>query len=163
MVRWPSYFLALLAVVAIASCTDAREEDVMELRPYSVTLSVADTETMSRWYAEVLGFEVVDRKDYPEFDTSLVFVEREGFRLEFIRDGKSEPVEMRPDPPAHTRMRGVSQIAFEVDDITATHAALRDKGVTFAWELQRYDDLGVAFFFVRDPEGNLVQFIERLD
>lgn len=37
------------------------------------------------------------------------------------------------------------------------------RGVQFAWELQRFPDLNVAFLFVRNPEGNLIQFVQRLD
>lgn len=66
-------------------------------------------------------------------------------------------------PPAHTAVRGVSQFAFQVADIDEAYRALRDRGASFAWELQRYPDLKVAFLFVRDPEGNLIQFVQRLD
>jgi len=118
---------------------------------------------MSRWYSDVLGFEVVDSKSYPEFKTRLVFLPRGDFRIELIEDGSSKPGPQRADPPAHTAIHGVSQFAFQVPDIEEAQRVLRERGVTFAWELQRYPDLKVAFLFVRDPEGNLVQFIQRLD
>ena len=59
-------------------------------------------------------------------------------------------------------MLGVSQFAFEVDDLNEVHAELAEKGAIFVWEMQHYSYLGVSFFFVRDSEGNLVQFIQRL-
>ena len=40
-------------------------------KPYSVTLSVANVEASAAWYVEKLGFEVVQRKSYPEFNTAL--------------------------------------------------------------------------------------------
>jgi catechol 2,3-dioxygenase-like lactoylglutathione lyase family enzyme len=132
------------------------------MKPYSVTLSVGDIDRMSRWYQNTLEFRPISAKDYPEFKTRLIFLERDGFRIELIEDIRSRVGPERPDPPGHTTMRGVSQFAFEVDNIETTKQQLGDKGAEFVWELQRYPDLGVAFLFVRDPEGNLIQFIERL-
>lgn len=132
------------------------------MKPYSVTLSVGDIDGMSRWYQNTLEFRPISAKDYPEFKTRLIFLERDGFRIELIEDARSKAGPERPDPPRHTAMRGVSQFAFEVDSIEATKQQLDQRGAEFAWDLQHYPDLGVAFLFVRDPEGNLIQFIERL-
>ena len=136
---------------------------MVELKPYAVTLSVAKIDSTARWYQDVLGFELVDSKSYPEFGTRLVFLKRGEFRVELIEDGRAKPAAERADPPAHTAILGVSQFAFRVDDIDATQRALAARGAKFAWELQRYPDLKVAFLFVRDPERNLIQFIQRLD
>lgn len=158
----------MLALVVFASltCESAAsaqtKEGALHLKPYSVTLSVSDIEKVAQWYEQVLGFERVSAKDYPQFKTSLIFLANQGFRVELIADGNATTGIKRADPPAHTATTGVSQFAFEVADIDAAHAFLAAKKVTFAWELQRYPDLGVAFFFVRDPEGNLVQFIQKL-
>lgn len=159
---------AVLGVTALAFWGNApaapitSRETSLELKPYSVTLSVSEIEEAAEWYEQVLGFRRVSAKDYPEFKTRLIFLEKAGFRVELIADGNARAGPERSDPPSHTALLGVSQFAFEVADIDEAHAALAAKRVNFAWTLQRYPDLGVAFFFVRDPEGNLVQFIQRL-
>ena len=155
--------LAATGALTCGSIASAKaRESVLQLKPYSITLSVSNIEVVAQWYERVLGFERVSVKSYPQFKTSLIFLARNGFRVELIADGNVTKGATRADPPAHTATTGVSQFAFEVADINAAHAHLASKKVTFAWELQRYPDLGVAFFFVRDPEGNLVQFIQRM-
>lgn len=153
---------AAALAVPLPQANDVGRGTMVELKPYSVTLSVA-IESTARWYQDVLGFELVDSKSYPEYGTRLVFLKRGEFRIELIEDSRSTPAPERANPPAHTAVRGVSQFAFQVDDIDATQRALAARGVQFAWELQRFPDLKVAFLFVRDPEGNLIQFIQRLD
>lgn len=157
--------IALSIVLAFSNHAQAHElePDVMlELTPYSVTLSVANIADVSKWYRDVLGFQIENTKEYPEFGTRLAFLRHGAFRVELIQDEKAVAVPIRSDPPSHTGILGASQFAFEVADIDTAYATLQRRGAAFAWELQRYPDLGVAFFFVRDPEGNLIQFIQRL-
>ena len=90
-----------------------------------------------------------------------MFLEKNGFRGELIRDANARADALRPDPPAHTSRPGVSQFAFETDDLAAVRRALEARGVAITWEFENAD-LGVRFLFVRDPEGTLVQFLERL-
>lgn len=145
-----------------AAAAQART-NMLEISPYSVTLSVSRIDATARWYQDVLGFELVDSKSYPEFGTRLVFLKHGEFRIELIEDKNSSAGPPRSDPPAHTAVRGVSQFAFQVADIDEAYRALRHRGAKFAWELQRYPDLKGAFVFVRDPEGNLIQFAQRLE
>lgn len=160
--RWMLVLAAFMGVGCFHAASVEAGEASVKLKPYSVTLSVSNIEKMASWYGDILGFRRVSAKSYPEFKTSLVFLENDGFRVELIADGNARAGIRRADPPAHTSVTGVSQFAFEVSNIDEAHAALAAKKVDFAWTLQRYPDLGVAFFFVRDPEGNLVQFIQRL-
>jgi len=152
----------LVTAMTLASPAQTGKEVSFALKPYAVTLSVGDVERMTRWYQNTLGFRPVSAKDYPEFKTRLVFLERDGFRIELIEDARSKAGPERADPPGHTALRGVSQFAFEVGNIETTKQQLGERGAEFVWDLQRYPDLGVAFLFVRDPEGNLIQFVERL-
>jgi catechol 2,3-dioxygenase-like lactoylglutathione lyase family enzyme len=130
-------------------------------KPYSFTLSVADIEKSANWYVEKLGFKIVQRKSYPEFNTSLIFTEKNGFRIELIKDGNAASGTKRADPPAHTSIHGISQFAFETDDVLSLKQELLERDVPIAWEFENAE-LGVRFLFVRDPEGNLIQFLQRL-
>ncbi len=130
--------------------------------PYAVTLSVADVDTLTAWYVDKLGFTVAQRKQYPEFNTSLVFLEKNSFRVELIKDGNAVRGVQRADPPAHTAFHGVSQFAFQTTDLRALKQELLDRNVPITWEFAN-DELGVSFLFIRDPEGNLIQFLQRLE
>jgi methylmalonyl-CoA/ethylmalonyl-CoA epimerase len=137
------------------------ENKLESFKPYSVTLSVADIEKTANWYVEKLGFKIVQRKSYPEFNTSLIFTEKNGFRVELIKDENAVAGAKRPDPPAHSSIHGVSQFAFETDDVLALKQELTAREVSIAWEFENAE-LGVKFLFIRDPEGNLIQFLQRL-
>lgn len=138
-------------------------EEKLNINPYSVTLSVKNIDVVKQWYESVLDFETLSAKEYPEFGTRLVFLRNGQSRIELIEDTNAKPGIERPDPPAHTAYLGLSQFAVEVPDIDIALEKVTGKGAKIIWELQRYPDLGVAFFFLRDPEGNLVQFIQRIN
>lgn len=162
LLRWMWIFTVFAALTGASVASAQQKETTLQLKPYSVTISVIDIEHVAKWYERVLGFQRISAKQYPQFKTSLIFLANNGFRVELIADGNAKKGLRRADPPAHTATTGVSQFAFEVADIDDAHARLTAEGVDFAWELQRYPDLGVAFFFVRDPEGNLVQFVQKV-
>jgi catechol 2,3-dioxygenase-like lactoylglutathione lyase family enzyme len=161
----------ILLLLIAASCSGTVAEKVAlakpmgnkleSFKPYSVTLSVSDVEATANWYVEKLGFKIVQRKNYPEFNTSLIFTEKNGFRVELIKDGNAASGTKRNDPPAHTSIHGVSQFAFETEDVLALKQELVGRGVPITWEFENAE-LGVKFLFIRDPEGNLIQFLQRL-
>ena len=129
--------------------------------PHSVTLSVSDIERSAAWYSEKLGFEEVQRKSYPEFDTSLVFLEKSGYRIELIQDGKATDGNPRPDPPGHTVTFGISQFAFRTQDLEGIKADLERRQIPITWEFENAE-LGAKFLFIRDPDENLIQFLQLL-
>jgi hypothetical protein len=88
-------------------------------------------------------------------------MEKNGFRVELIKDGNAVSGVRRPDPPMHTTTHGVSQFAFESDDVAELKQELIESGVLITWEFEN-DELGVKFIFIRDPEDNLIQFLQRL-
>ncbi len=131
------------------------------LRPFSVTLSVSDIDRLAKWYSQKLGFREVERKSYPEFGTALAFLELNGYRVELIRDAQAKPTPPRADPPKHTAPQGISQFCLQTDNLAAVRAELVRREVPIAWEFENAE-LGVRFLFVRDPDGNLIQFLQRL-
>ena len=133
---------------------------LIRVRNLSLSLAVGNLDATAKWYHDNLGFEIVQRKDFAEYATRIVFMEVNGFRLELIEDKRWKPLE-RPDPPAHTTFQGVSQIAFFVDNIEEVIKKVQARKLRVAWQLITVAELRMKEFFVRDNEGNIVQFIER--
>ncbi len=129
--------------------------------PHAVTLSVPDIEEAVQWYSGKLGFQEVQRKEYPEFNLSLVFLELNDFQIELIRDGHASPGISRPDPPQHTSTFGISQITFRTSDLDTLKTALESRDVPIVWEFENLE-LGGRFIFIRDLNGNLIQFLQLL-
>ena len=132
------------------------------VQPRAVTISVLDLEASVRWYSQKLNFQEVQRKEYPEFKTLLAFLELNGYRVELIEDGNSKPGIQREDPPAHTASHSISQFSFSTTDLGSVKSELLRRDVPITWEFENAE-LGVKFLFIRDPDGNLIQYIQTLD
>ena len=131
------------------------------VRPNAVTMSVPELDLAVRWYSEKLGFREVQRKSYHEFKTLLAFLELNGYRVELIEDGSSQPGARRADPPAHTAIQGISQFSFLTTDLDGVRNELVRRGVPIAWEFENAE-LKIKFLFIRDLNSNLIQYIQRL-
>lgn len=130
-------------------------------RLHSVTLSVPNLDEGLAWYTSKLGLRLVARKDYPQFGLRLAFLELRGWVVELIEDSHAVPGAARPDPPRHTATHGISQFCLEIDDLAAVKAELAAREVPIAWEFENLE-LGARFLFIRDPHGNLIQYLQRL-
>ncbi len=124
-----------------------------------ISIAVLNLDATAKWYKEQLGFEVVLSREFPEFGTRIVFMETNGVIIELIEDKKWQPIN-RPNPPQHTTVQGVSQITFKVDDIQAVIEKVKNRPIDIAWDLIIVKDIGFKEFFIRDNEGNIIQFLE---
>ncbi len=158
-------FTTLLTSAVIASSPSAQPtqaaKPLLDITPYAVTMSVPNIEVAAQWYDEILGFKVESTKSYPEYKTRLAFLRRENFRIELIEDANAKPGPMRADAPAHTAVHGVSQFMFETQDIAQVKTQLKIKQVPMHFEFENAE-LGIKIVFIRDPNANLITFVQRL-
>jgi len=123
------------------------------------SIFVDDQDKAKAFYADVLGFQV--RHDIPaggfRWITLVAPDDPDGAELvlepvseDFARDFQSALFE-----------RGIPITAFEVDDLRAEHARLRDRGVVFSMEPTSQGPVALAVF--ADTCGNHIQLIQPLD
>lgn len=132
------------------------------LQAHCVNLSVSDLEAVSRWYEGILNFSRVSRTAYPEMGLEIAFLRHGEFEIELISFPGSVGGAEHPDPPKHAQVRGITHFAFRVVDIDEMIIHLKNKDVPVLWGPRIYDEHHMKVIFVRDPEGNLVKFVERL-
>ncbi len=128
-----------------------------------VGLTVADLAAAADWYCAAFGLrrEVELRVDAIELDIVMLVHDTLGHRLELLhRPGlRAEP---RPDNPAAAALApGFSHIAFDVADLDTAHAALLGRGARQVMPPQPSPEPGVRMSYLADPEGNLVELVER--
>ena len=117
-----------------------------------VGLRVRDL-TLARAFYEKLGFEFIGGPMGPE---PVAIVEHpSGVNINFILNASSDasPTNVLMDEPAkHT---GFTHIALEITDAEAVKCQLdsHDIPITESVEFE-----GAMFFFVRDPDGNVIEF-----
>ncbi len=133
------------------------------IKPLGAVISVANLDALVAWYRDMLSFQVTKERAFPELGLRVTFLEREGTMLELIENSQSVAGPSRSDPPNQTLIQGITQVALLVNDAEALYADLEHRGVTLVWELRTYADLGIKEFFARDPEGNHLLFIQKLE
>lgn len=125
----------------------------MRIRLESVYISDSDLDRALAFYTDVLGF--VKKKDIPMGGTRLVTVvspeEPEGSELMLEPNGE------HPATKAYKKAlyeEGIPLTAFEVDDVGREYERLKQQGVRFRSEPQRFGAEVMATF--DDTCGNLI-------
>jgi catechol 2,3-dioxygenase-like lactoylglutathione lyase family enzyme len=112
---------------------------------------VADVSTAVAFYVDALGFRLVQ-----QFGPAMAIVERDDLTLWLAGPGASAS---RPMPDgAVPAPGGWNRFVLPVDDIDATVAALRERGVRFRNEV--VTGPGGRQILVEDPDGNVVEVFQ---
>jgi catechol 2,3-dioxygenase-like lactoylglutathione lyase family enzyme len=153
--------LAALALAAAAAGAGTAAP-AFTSRGAFVGISVADLEASEAWYREKLGLEVVFRPPAQE-GTRVVALAGGGLLVELIQRPGAVPLREAAPAISHTTMvHGVFKAGVVVDDLDATLATLRARGVEIAMGPFPARDGVPANFLVRDAEGNFLQFFGGL-
>jgi glyoxylase I family protein len=116
-----------------------------------VAIAAGDPARLADWYCETLGFRALsdNRKERP----TRLLAGPGGGMIEMMPDNQSPP------PGRELFDRGLSHLAIRVADLDAALAWLRGRGIDVAEPAAAAGGGRVATF--RDPEGNVVQIVER--
>lgn len=126
----------------------------------SVRLLVKDFAKCFRFYSDQLGLEPAWGDENSGYASFKVADGIEGFAL-FVSDWMAPSVG-NADKQQPTAMREKSLIAFRVDNVDETFAALKAKGVAFINEPTDMPDWGMRTLHLRDPEENLIELFTPL-
>lgn len=127
-----------------------------------IALSVADLDKQVAWYRAVLGFSIVEQRDVPERGIRFVLLEREGSLIEMLQLPEARArLEVDPAATGASRIHGFFKAGFVVRDIDRLQQELQEKGATFSLPLGEPGSAGLRTFQLKDPEGNLLQFLGR--
>ena len=127
-----------------------------------VGLTVADLDAMSAWYCQNLDLAI-------EFEFALDHVElsgamlrsADGWRLELLtRPGNGAGLQAA-NPVEAALTRGYGHVAFDVPDVDAAYDALIAAGASDRMSPRPSPEPGVRMAYVADPEGNLVELLDR--
>jgi lactoylglutathione lyase len=111
------------------------------------------------FYAKFLGLKLLNRKEIPQNNAEIVFLQDpdgQGAILE-LTFYKNQKKFIQPD----YENRLFDHLAFEVKSMEKTIAAMRGGGVTITDEPFRLTPNGSLIAFVEDPDGTLIELIEK--
>ena len=133
----------------------------MLLKPLHAGISVAELDRTIAWYTGLLGFHLRSRSDQPDLDCELCFLERDGFQLELFQYRSPRPLPPeRLHPNEDLKTIGTKHIAFAVDDLSELLARCASCGADIVFTAKR---AGNQMCFLRDPDGVLIEFIQKDD
>lgn len=119
-----------------------------ELRLHGVKLKVADMDVALDFYCSKMGFGIRSRSDYPY----SVTLKNDGMALVLSQAKRNR----RIDYPNESQ----TILVFQANDLMATVADLKSKGVSFLLDEPMTVGVGIAQKF-RDPFGNVHSLLEH--
>lgn len=127
-----------------------------------VGLTVADLPAMTRWWCDALAMTVEFEFALEHVDFSGVMLRSAaGFRLELLHRSGNLAGLQAADPVDAALTRGFGHVAFDVPDVDTAYAALVDAGASDRMSPRPSPEPGVRMAYVADPEGNLVELLDR--
>ena len=111
------------------------------------------------FYTRLLGLTLVSRRDIPQNNAEIAFLrdrQAKGALLEltFYRN-------QRKFVKAEYEDRVFDHLAFEVKNMEKTLATMRNEKVSVTDEPFKLSPTGPVIAFVEDPDGTLIELIER--
>jgi len=123
------------------------------------SIRTSNLERSIDFYTRFLGLKVLSRREIKQTNAEIVFLQDpkgEGCTLEltFYRNQKKF---MQPEFEDCL----FDHLGFTVADINQTIAAMRKEKVTITDEPFKFGSTGTVIAFVEDPDGTLVELIEK--
>lgn len=125
------------------------------MRMLHTMLRVGDLEQSIAFYTEVLGMQLLRRKDYPTGRFTLAFL---GYGPE--SDHTVLELTHNWDTSAYELGDGYGHIALGVEDIHSTCAGIADQGGRVVREPGPMKHGSTVIAFVEDPDGYKVELIQ---
>jgi lactoylglutathione lyase len=128
-----------------------------------VGVNVADLAAAEAWYSQAfyLQRELEVRIDALDLDIVMLISKEFGHRVELLHRPGSRPGLRAANPAVAALTEGFGHIAFDVRDLDAEHQRLVSMAAREVMAPQPSPEPGVRMSFLADPEGNLIELVER--
>ena len=126
------------------------------MRLLHTMLRVGDLKRSIAFYTEVLGMRLLRQSDYPSGRFTLAFVgygdEKDEAVLELTHNWETDSYDLG---------NGYGHIAVEVDDAYKACDAVKARGGTVTREAGPMKHGTTVIAFVKDPDGYMIEFIQK--
>ncbi len=126
------------------------------MRILHTMIRVGDLEKSITFYTEVLGMQILRKKNYPDGRFTLVFLgygpETENAVIELTHNW---------DTKSYDLGNGFGHIAIQVDDVYAACEEIKLKGGTITREPGPMKHGQTILAFCRDPDGYAIELLSR--
>ena len=118
-----------------------------------VGLRIRDLD-LARVFYKKLGFEFIVGPIGPE--PVAIMEHPSGVNINFILNASADAAENNILMDVSVKHTGFTHIALEITDRDAVASQLADAGIAITETVELAN--GTVFFFVRDPDGNVIEF-----
>lgn len=135
------------------------------LKPHIIAIVVSDIEQATEWYENTLELSLYKELSFPEYDSLKInFLKRESFQVELIEKKTAFSIKKYvKDYDANVEpLIGFCKISFLVSDIELEYERIKKLKVEEFMGITEDKDFNTKYFFIKDLDGNLIQFIEQL-
>ena len=133
-----------------------------KLEPLHAGISIANMQASIAWYEEVLDFQLMWCKDFPELKSKIAFLKNDFFQIELFEAYENIVVpKERLLPLTDLQTQGTKHIAFGTEDIVALFEKFKTKNVDIVFGTVESPPKDALFGFIRDNSGVLIEFIQR--
>ena len=111
------------------------------------------------FYTKLMGLKLISRREIPQNNAEIAFLQDpdgKGAKLELTHYRKQKKFIQ-----AEYEDRLFDHLAFKVRDMKKTIATMRNEKVTITDEPFRLGPTGPVIAFIEDPDGTLIELIER--
>ncbi|MFV0372967.1 VOC family protein [Microbacterium sp.] len=128
-----------------------------------VGVSVGDLDAQAAWYVGALGLLALPPTVKPDagMRTQFLVDPVDGWALELLERQGSQPQVRAQSPADSMRVHGYGHLCLRVDDVATHYAALVAAGAGEITPPGPSPMSGLPVAFVADPEGNLIELIQR--
>jgi catechol 2,3-dioxygenase-like lactoylglutathione lyase family enzyme len=126
-----------------------------------VGLCVAELDAEQAFYERAFGFELQLSFDLPGEIRGAMLTHESGMRFELFERPGSRPGMQGSMPIPTLETRGYGHFALKAPDIDPVFARAVAEGARAMVQPGPSPEPGVRFAFLADPEGNLIELVER--
>ena len=125
-----------------------------------VGLSVSNLKRSVAFYCRYFGLRYVKTYTYVEKGFTIALLKKGDISLELFEFEKHKPLPAYRQTLDHDlRTLGVKHFSVEVTDIRKVYQKFKRAKTAFATDLRIFDN-GARYFFIKDPDGILVEVME---
>jgi catechol 2,3-dioxygenase-like lactoylglutathione lyase family enzyme len=126
-----------------------------------IALSVSKLDKSIAFYRKHFGLKCAEKYLHKETGLTIAVLKKGDVGLELFEFKKYKPLpEYRKDLDTDLRTIGVKHFSLEIGNIARLYKKLKRAKVSFATDMRVFDN-GRRYFFIKDPDGNLVEMMER--
>jgi len=125
-----------------------------------VAISVSSISKSIAFYSKYMGLKVSARYNFKDKGLKLVLIKKGDITLELFEFKKHKPLpQYRKTLDSDLQTLGVKHFSLETNDIDSVYKRFKKARVGIAADMRVFAD-GRRYFFINDPDGNLIEIME---